>query len=190
MTGTTREAKRAETAQRIVEAAQEEFALHGFDGATIRSIAGRAGVHASLVMQHYGSKAALFAMAVKLPSDDSGAAADHLLDVLGVRMSDLPPETRALVRSMLTVPEAEAAVRDFLDERVDNLAGSLEGDDAEIRAALVVSSVLGLTIARHFLKLRAFETISRESLVAEAHAWISTVSTGSETRPRTGSDTD
>ena len=60
MTETSRDAKRARTAQRILDAARQEFATRGFDGATIRGIAGAAGVDASLVMQHYGSKAALF----------------------------------------------------------------------------------------------------------------------------------
>ncbi|HEX4226627.1 MAG TPA: TetR family transcriptional regulator [Pseudonocardiaceae bacterium] len=175
---TTRDAKRAATAQRILEAAQQEFALHGFKGATIRSIADRAGVHASLVMQHYGTKAALFAIAVQLPDDDQQATSEHILDVLDVRMAELPPETRALVRSMLTVPEAEAAMREFLDERVENLTGSFTGEDAELKAALVVSSILGLTVARHFLKLKAFETIPHESLVNAAHAWLGRISPG------------
>jgi AcrR family transcriptional regulator len=174
--GKTRDARRAETARRILQAAQEEFARHGFEGATIRSIADRAGVHPSLVMQHHGSKASLFAIAARLPEDDRQAASDHLLDVIDVRMGELPPQTRALVRSMLTVPEAEASMREFLDERVDNLKGSFEGEDAELRAALVVSGILGLTIARHFLRLQAFENVSRESLVEAAGAWVSKAS--------------
>jgi AcrR family transcriptional regulator len=173
VTGTTRDAKRARTAQRILEAAREEFAEHGYEGATVRGIADRAGVHASLVMQHYGSKAALFAVAVRLPADDQRVATDHLLDVLDLRLGELPPETRALVRSMLTVPEAEESMREFLDERVENLASSFEGDDAELRALLAVSSILGLTIAQHFLKLSAFAAVPREALVEAAHAWVS-----------------
>lgn len=176
MKGTSRQAKRAESARRILQAAQEEFALKGFKAATIRSIADRAGVHASLVMQHYGSKSALFATVVKLPKDNDQAASEHLLDVLDVRMKELPPETRALVRSMLTEPEAEAAMRQFLGERVENLEGSFAGEDAELRATLVVSSILGLTIARHFLKLPSFENIPRESLVRTANAWLNVLS--------------
>ncbi len=172
MVSTSRDAKRALTAQRILEAAQSEFATRGFAGATIRGIAATAGVDASLVMQHYGSKASLFAIAAQLPAHDQDAATSHLLDVLDVRMGELPPETRALVRSMLTVPEAESSMRQFLDERVVNLARSFEGDDAELRAALVVSGILGLTIARHFLKLQAFENIPQEALVAAATAWL------------------
>jgi hypothetical protein len=62
---------------------------------------------------------------------------------------------------MLTVPEAEASMREFLEERVENLKRSFEGDHAEPRATLAVSSILGLTIARHFPKLRALENISQ-----------------------------
>lgn len=169
---TTRDAKRAATAQRILEAARSEFAGNGYDGATIRAIAERAGVDPSLVMQHYASKAALFAIVAKLPEGDQQTAGDHLIDVLGVRLTDLPPETRALVRSMLTNPEAEAHMRDFLQERIDNLAESLVGNDAELRATLAVSSILGLTIARHFLNLRSFEAISRDALLRAAEEWL------------------
>ncbi|MBT0768185.1 TetR family transcriptional regulator [Kineosporia sp. J2-2] len=171
MTG-TRDARRAESARRILLAAQEEFAEHGFEGATIRSIADRAGVHASLVMQHYGTKAALFRNAVQLPPGEAGVASQHLADVLDARLGELPPETLALVRSMLTVPEAEATMRDFLQERVENLERSFDGPDAQARALLAVSTVLGLTIGRHFLKLPAFEQITHEELVKTAGALL------------------
>ena len=179
MTGTSRDVKRARTAQRILDAARTEFATRGFDGATIRGIAGAAGVDASLVMQHFGSKAALFNAAVQLPANNSNSAAEHLLEVLTVRLGDLPPETSALVRSMLTVPEAGAAMRAYLDERVDNLARSLEGDDAHLRALITVSGILGLTITQHFLKLRAFDGVSHEALLDAAHGWIAHLSDAS-----------
>ena len=169
---TTRDARRAATAQRILDAAQLEFARHGYDGATIRAIGERAGVDPSLVIQHFGSKSALFAIVAKLPEGDDQIASEHLVDVLGVRLSDLPPETRALIRSMLTNAEAEAHMREFLQERIDNLTGSLGGDGAELRATLAVSSILGLTIARHFLKLRAFETIPHDELLRTANIWL------------------
>jgi AcrR family transcriptional regulator len=176
MTETSRDAKRARTAQRILDAARQEFAARGFDGATIRGIAAAAGVDASLVMQHYGSKAALFTTAVQLPSDDGKIAAEHLLEVLANRLSELPPETSALVRSMLTVPEAADSMRAFLDERVDNLARSLDGDDAHLRALVTVSGILGLTITRHFLKLRAFDGASQKSLLEAARGWTAYLS--------------
>lgn len=176
MTGTSRDAKRARTAQRILEAARQEFATRGFEGATIRGIAAAAGVDASLVMQHYGSKGALFNAAVQLPANNNTVAAEHLLEVLTVRLGELPPETSALVRSMLTVPEAADAMRAYLDERVDNLARSLDGDDAHLRALITVSGILGLTITQHFLKLRAFDDVPHEALLQAARGWIAHLS--------------
>ena len=62
----SRAAKRAATAQRVLDAARTEFGERGLEATTIRRIAQRANVDPSLVMQHYGSKAALFAVAIQL----------------------------------------------------------------------------------------------------------------------------
>ena len=171
----TRAAKRAASAQRILEAARAEFGQRGFEGATIRRIAQRAHVDPSLVMQHYGSKAALFAVAIQL--DDATPPGDveaHLYDVLDVRLAALPPETKALVRSMLTTPEAAESMSAFLNERVANLSRAMKGEDADLRAALIVSSFLGLTIARHFLHLDAFSEASDADVARVARPWITT----------------
>jgi AcrR family transcriptional regulator len=169
-----RAARRAATAQRILDAARAEFGDHGFEAATIRRIAHRANVDPSLVMQHYGSKAALFAVAVQLGDAPTGEIEAHLHDVLDVRLAALPPETKALVRSMLTAPEAAASMSAFLNERVANLSRAMAGDDADLRAALIVSSILGLTIARHFLKLDAFTGASDADIARVARPWVTT----------------
>ncbi|ROS70189.1 TetR family transcriptional regulator [Curtobacterium sp. PhB172] len=183
MAETSRDAKRAQTAERIRAAARQQFGANGYEGTTIRSIAAAAGIDPSLVMQHFGSKAALFATAVQLPATSGGgserAAADHLLDVLGIRFDALPAETAALVRSMLTVPEAADTMRGYLDERVENLARSLDGDDARLRALLTVSGILGITITQHFLRLSAFEGASRDDLLRAARGWVESLTTGS-----------
>jgi AcrR family transcriptional regulator len=118
---TTRAARRAATSRKIIEAAQHEFGEHGFEATTVRAIARRAGIDPSLVIQHYGSKEHLFRIATELPSDAYAIAVQlpagtpreelvaHLLDVLAVRLGTPPPETRALVRSMLTSPAATAS---------------------------------------------------------------------------------
>lgn len=165
---TSRAARRASTQARILEAARLEFGDQGFEATTVRGIAHRAGVDPSLVLQHYGSKAALFTAAIQLPPGEPQEAEDHIVDVLTVRAAELPPEMRALVRSMLTVPQASEAVRLHLDERIGNLAAGIGDPDAELRAAIAVSSILGLTIARHFLQLRAVSSASDEDLVRVA----------------------
>ena len=168
----SRAARRAATAQRILDAARAEFGEHGLESATIRAIARRANVDPSLVMQHYGSKAALFAIAVQLGETGPGEIETHLHGVLDVRLGALPPETKALVRSMLTAPEAAASMSAFLNERVANLSRAMGGEDADLRAALIVSSILGLTIARHFLKLDAFTRASDTDIARVARPWV------------------
>ncbi len=165
---TSRAARRSASQARILDAARQEFGERGFEATTVRDIAHRAGVDPSLVLQHYGSKSALFTAAIQLPAGEPEEAADHLAEVLKVRAAALPPEMRALVRSMLTAPEASEAVRHHLDERIGNLAAGIGGPDAELRAAIAVSSILGLTVARHFLHLRAVSSASDDDLVRVA----------------------
>jgi hypothetical protein len=118
----------------------------------------------------------LFAIAARLDSASTGDdVPGHLFDVLDVRLSGLPPETRALVRLMLTAPEAAKQMKNFLDERVRNLVRAGDyGDDgeAELRAALTVSSILGLTIARHFLELDALADISESQIETVRRPWL------------------
>jgi AcrR family transcriptional regulator len=52
------------TKARLIEAAGEEFAAKGFDGATIRSISHRAGTNVAAVNYHFGDKESLYAAAL------------------------------------------------------------------------------------------------------------------------------
>lgn len=177
--GPTRAERRTATAARILAAAQEEFGDRGVDGATVRGIARRAGVDPSLVLQHYGSKQGLFELAVR-PAPDLVASEvpAHLAEVLELRLLELPPATRALMRSMLTSPEAAAVMRDYLQEQVDDLVRAGDREDAELRAALLVSSILGLTIARHFVGLRALDDLDRDRIAAVVEPWFASLAAG------------
>jgi hypothetical protein len=142
-------------------------------------------------MQHYGSKAALFNSAIQLGEAGPGEIEAHLHDVLDVRLAALPPETKALVRSMLTAPEAAAQMTAFLNERAANLSRAMSGDDADLRAALTVSSILGLIIARHFLQLDAFARASDAEIARVARPWVTTgvdPTTGQHSRTSTPAD--
>ncbi len=52
------------TRRRLVEAALVEFAAHGYEGASTRVIAERAGVHQPLINYHFRSKADLWRASV------------------------------------------------------------------------------------------------------------------------------
>jgi len=163
-----RAAQRAATITRILTAAREQFAEHG-SAATVRSIARHAHVDPSLVLQYFSSKDALFIAATAVSENESER---HLRDVLAAKLDEPPPETMALFRSMLTNPAAAAAVREFLNERVANLARGDGRPDAELAAALTVSTFLGLTVARHFLHLDALEHASKQDIERVASQWL------------------
>ena len=92
--------------------------------------------------------------------------------MIGERVAGLPPELHALTRSMLTVPEATDAMREYLDDRVANLTEATDGEDAELRAALAVCAILGLTLGRHFLHLTALDNASDAEVARVARAWL------------------
>lgn len=54
----------------LIQAARELFATQGYNGATTRDIASRAGVSDVLIYRHFGSKAGLFAKAVLEPIEE------------------------------------------------------------------------------------------------------------------------
>ena len=54
----------SDTSERILVAALEAFAEKGFDGATTREIAARAGVNLGLLQYHFGGKSKLWRAAV------------------------------------------------------------------------------------------------------------------------------
>lgn len=76
---TTRAQQREATRRRIVDAAVDAFAEHGFDGAGTRDIAARAGVTQGLVTYHFESKLDLWRAAA---DQLFGDLADSLPDVL------------------------------------------------------------------------------------------------------------
>src|SRR3954463_14058650 len=75
----------------ILAAARQRFAADGYAGATIRAVAGDAGIDAALVMRYFGNKEKLFAAAADfdlllpemgaLPKSQIGAAfVGHFVD--------------------------------------------------------------------------------------------------------------
>jgi AcrR family transcriptional regulator len=168
-----------DTRGRILAAARSGFAERGFDGATIRAIAGRAGVDPALVHHYFGSKQQLFVAAMEFPVD-LPAAVPRLLagppDELGERLVDfvlelweapaVRPLIRGLVRSATTDPVAAAMLRQLLAEGPFlALARAIERPDAELRAVLVGSQVVGLAMARYIVEVEPLASAPREALV-------------------------
>lgn len=105
----------------------------------------------------------------------------------------MQPELDALKRRseiIRTNPTAAEAVREFLNERVANLARDDTRPDAELTAALTVSTFLGLTVARHFLHLDAFEHATKQDVERVASQWLNLPATPADTAETTAARDD
>ncbi|PRH79828.1 TetR/AcrR family transcriptional regulator [Streptomyces solincola] len=152
----------------ILDAARTCFAERGYDATSLRRIAAEAGVDQALLHHFYGTKENLFLQALELPArmrEAIGAAARGPRDGLGERLvrahltvwEDLSarPALLTLVRSAPVHQAAAAHLR-------ENLGGVLGaalaepiggGEDARLRANLVATQLIGLSLTRYILAL-------------------------------------
>jgi AcrR family transcriptional regulator len=161
-----------------LEAARESFAAKGFRSTTIRGVAADAGVDAALVHHYFGTKDDLFVASLEIPIDPRSAIAEVFaagLDGAGERLLatvlavwDEPEGRRplvALVRSSLADPAStllqEGLVRVVFTALQDQL-----GEDAEVRAGLVATQMLGLIVGRYVVGLEPIASMPRDRVVA------------------------
>jgi AcrR family transcriptional regulator len=165
-----RAAKRHQTEERILASARRLFSERGFQGTTIRSVAADAVVDPALVMHYFGSKEDLFTRALSVTveepcSDDADEALEILLRSLDTKLRGLPETTLIMMRSMLTHPDAGEVARSLLDKQIDRVGNAITGSDSRLRAALVMSSILGLTIGRELLGIRDLQQATSEQII-------------------------
>ncbi len=80
----------AHTRKRILLSGKAEFLLRGFEGASLRTIAGNAGVTTGAIYQYFPNKEALFDALVREPAENLIASFSSTLN----RFSDHQPETQ------------------------------------------------------------------------------------------------
>ncbi len=154
---TSRAEQRRRTEARILEAATQAFFSAGYDRTTIRAVASAAGVDAGLVMHYFGCKQELFrqvidAAPVPEVSGMPGQAAEQILAGLASRLASEPVASLALLRSMLTNPEAASAASAGIVRYQAQIAQAIPADDANLRAAIISAITLGITVCRHLIK--------------------------------------
>ena len=167
-----------DTRTALIEAARAVFAENGYDGATVRAIATRAGVDAAMVNHWFGSKEGLFAQAVlKLPFDPL-----ELLEILRDGPDDELAErivrtfiTRwdsagggvfvALIRSVTGHEQAGHVLRDFFQKFFTALISSIGAEDVSLRMTLCASQMVGMGMIRYVAKFEPFAGEDVEVLV-------------------------
>src|ERR1700749_256492 len=150
----SRAEQRRRTEARILEAATQVFFSAGYDRATIRAVASAAGVDAGLVMHYFGSKQELYRRVIDTApvpevSGTPEEAAEQVLAGLASRLAREPVPSLALLRSILTNPEAASA---GIARYEAQLAQAIPADDADLRAAIISAVTLGITVSRHLIK--------------------------------------
>ncbi|MBJ7601244.1 TetR family transcriptional regulator [Candidatus Nephthysia bennettiae] len=169
------------TREKILAAARFNFAEAGYEGATIRGIAGEAGVDPALVLHYFGSKEGVFLAAVEFPIDPAVMIPPLLapgLDGLGTRLAGFFLETwdsplgsplLGLIRSVVGSERAAEVLRDFVSREVlGRLAEALELDQPQLRASLAASQLVGLAMLRYVVKLEPLASARPE----EVAAWL------------------
>jgi AcrR family transcriptional regulator len=168
-----RDERRRRTEGAILDAARELFAECGFERATIRGVAAKAGIDPALVMQYYGSKEQLFAEAARWPSEHETVLEASREDLPQAALHDLftrfegegKEAAAALMRNCLTHPAAATVMRDeVMCDRAAGVAVTLGGDDAELRAGLLGACMMGLSMARYLIEVPAVAGASQQDI--------------------------
>lgn len=165
----------------IEDAARKQFADRGYDRASIRSIAKQAAVDPALVTHFFGSKWELFLTVVELPLDppaliEAVVTGDQAL--VGRRLATaivdiLDDDHRrrpmlGMIRAATSEPAAAVLVREFLTRNVlQPIAERLGAADAEYRASLAMSQIVGFSMARYVVALEPLANRSRDRVITD-----------------------
>lgn len=162
-----------DTRAAILDAARRRFTDSGYRGATIRAIAGDAGVDPALVHHYFGTKDDLFVAALDIPVNP-GALLPQLIaggtDGLGERIvttmltvwdaADSNPVLMVL-RSFTAGDRTIELLREFVTHSVIRpLTAALEGPDQELRATLAASQFVGLLMVRYVAALEPLASMA------------------------------
>jgi AcrR family transcriptional regulator len=162
----------------ILEVARRRFLAEGYDGVTLRSIAQDAGVDVALVSYHFGSKKGLLGAAMSLPANPAELLAREVagpLNSLPERIvhrvvavwedPDVGGPLRALLEAAVRDPDVARLFREMIErEMLTRIADRIGGSDAARRAAVAVSQIAGLILARYVLAVEPLASMPADEL--------------------------
>lgn len=171
----------ADTRDRILAAAREEFSERGYDKTSVRGIAKAAGVDPALVHHYFGTKEQVFEAAIEVafaPALNAPeAVADGPLDQVGERLARFifgvweNPTTRkpllAIVRSAVNNDTAAAVFRRLIASQVlRRIAVQVDLPDAELRAELAAAQLVGCAMLRYVIRVEPLASADLELIIA------------------------
>ncbi|RSM83840.1 TetR/AcrR family transcriptional regulator [Kibdelosporangium aridum] len=187
----------ADTKNALIEAARDVFSEQGYEGATVRAIAKRAGVDPAMVNHWFGGKEGLFAQSVlQLPVDPAVIANEISsgdVNTLGDRVvrrfltvwdSTGGGQFAALVRSVAGHEMAVQGLRDiFLKQIFIRVAAQTGADNAMFRATLVASQLIGMGMVRYVAKFEPLASNDIDTMAAAVGPTVQRYFTGEIASP-------
>ncbi|MEU9056824.1 TetR family transcriptional regulator [Streptomyces sp. NPDC048384] len=171
----------ADTRDRILSAAREEFSERGYEKTSVRGIAKAAGVDSALVHHYFGTKEQVFEASVEVAFAPAFKVRDVVLqgplDDVGERMTRFifglweNPVSRkpllAIVRSAVNTEAAAAVFRRLVSAQLmRRIAGEIDAPDAELRAELAAAQLVGVAMMRYVIKIEPIASVDVEQIIA------------------------
>jgi AcrR family transcriptional regulator len=165
---------------RILGAARDEFAQHGWAGTTIRAIARAADVDPALVYHYFGSKEGLLDAATNPPQRWLAAVASTWTTPVGALGAALlrlmlrawaDEEIGPVLRAVLLTAAHDETTREKLRRVVESsLIGvsqlGADEHDRLVRSGLISSQIMGLAMMRFVWKIETIASMRDDELVA------------------------
>jgi AcrR family transcriptional regulator len=154
-----------DTKAALLAAATEVFAEQGFEGATMRTIAARAGIDPSMAYHWFEGKQGLFAATIELPFDlaetidgalvgDRASVGQRLVRTFVTVWDNNRGRFAAIVHSVSSQDVAATRLREFLAATIFRaVAQHVDPEYADLRASLCASQLVGLAMLRNVLRL-------------------------------------
>lgn len=162
-----------ETRTRILDAAEELFMQHGFEGTSMRQLTARAGVNLAAVNYHFGSKDALIEAVFKRRLDPMNAERVAALDALekdGPALASVDIIRAFVVPSLRLIEDAKGGGRNFI-----RLLGRTYTEPAKAVRALI-GQMYAPTMERYKRALeRALPQMPADELVWRMHFMFGTL---------------
>lgn len=151
-----------DTREHIIDVARQHLAARGFAGSSMRAIARAAGVDPSLISHYFGDKSGLLVATMALPFNP-------IEKIVPVLAGDIDGMGIALVRTFLDAwdphrevfsallrstfgssdPTTMPAIQVAQNVIVSGLRDKLSGPDADLRATLAASQIIGMATIRY-----------------------------------------
>lgn len=173
---------------RIRDAALQQFAENGFEGATIREIARTAGVSPGLLRHHFGSKEDLrdacdqhvVGVLKEINALVLGASARNDLAAAAVDRNRIRPYQRYLARMLLDGSKTASAIFDEIVAAGGEWLAYLDASrpdepvaDRHLRAALMTAMTLGIPLLHnHITRVTGLDLFSEDGDYALGQAMI------------------